>query len=165
MPKITKQIYWDSCVFLAYLNNEPGRAEVIEAIWGEISTSDDTRILTASISIVEVGHLTIEKEKHKLLPDTTAKIDKMWTDPSVLIVEVNSPIMYIARNLMRTATSHGWSLKPYDATHLATAIWINTNVPTSIKEFYTYDDKLPKLTDLAGFPILEPPNLERQLSF
>lgn len=162
MAKIIQRYYWDSCIFLAYLNNEPQRADIIEAHWDRISQQSESKILTAAISIAEVGHLTIEKEKYKLLPGTIDKIDNMWNNSSVLIVETSLSIVYLARDLMRAATTQGWSLKPFDATHLATALWVHNNVGV-ISEFHTYDDKLFKLQNIVGFPIIEPPDITRQL--
>lgn len=40
MPNEPQLIYWDSCVVIAYLNNEPGRIPTLEAILNEVGKSD-----------------------------------------------------------------------------------------------------------------------------
>jgi len=30
-------IYWDSCVFAAYISQEPGRANIIRAVWDSVA--------------------------------------------------------------------------------------------------------------------------------
>jgi len=48
-------IYWDSCIFLSYINDEPKRVNIIEDVWRNI-LNDKKKVLTSTISIVEVAH-------------------------------------------------------------------------------------------------------------
>ena len=84
------------------------------------------------------------------------RIDSLWTDPgAVVLVEFHSRIAQTARILMRYAITQGWSLKPYDAVHMATAQWLST-VGIKVDEFHTYDKSLVKYGSIVGFKITEP---------
>lgn len=43
-------IYWDANVFISYLNNDPNRLPVLEAILEVIESSKNDRIVTSAIS-------------------------------------------------------------------------------------------------------------------
>jgi predicted nucleic acid-binding protein len=58
---------------------------------------------------------------------------------------------------MREAMAKGWSLKPPDAIHLATAL------QHSADRFHTYDDRLSKHADISGLIIAEPHAVQPQL--
>lgn len=47
-------IYWDASVFISYINNEPHRVNVLEAILEEIEKNNYRKIVTSVISKVEV---------------------------------------------------------------------------------------------------------------
>jgi predicted nucleic acid-binding protein len=151
-------VYWDSCVFLSYLQKDSSRITAIEGIWEEVSKNKESKIITSSVSIVEVAFAAYEKTGGILDAEIAEKLDKMWRDPSILLVEAAPFIMYRARDLMRKAiaASRGeWSLKPLDAVHLATAQWVTNSHP--IREFHTYDTSLKKYANLlGGIPIVEP---------
>lgn len=113
MPRTLRYLYWDSCVFLKYINGETGRAEIIETAWDEISSEPDDRIITSALSIVEVGYAAEEKRLRQLNLQSENKINDMWLDPSVRLVEAMQDIMYTARSLMRETVERGIAvLKP-----------------------------------------------------
>ena len=60
---------------------------------------------------------------------------------------------------MRQAMTQGWSLKPADAIHLASAQSLG------IEEFYTYDDKLPRYGTMIGCKICEPYIIQLRMNF
>jgi len=147
-------IYWDSCVFLSYINAEPERVNIIEDVWRNI-LNDKNKVLTSTISIVEVAHGSEEKINWKLDPSIMSLIDQIWSDPSINLVEFNEAIAEIARDLIRDSLPKKQILKSKDAIHLATAIWINKNFrPLNI--FFTYDEGLIKYGPEVGFIICQP---------
>jgi predicted nucleic acid-binding protein len=148
-------LYWDACIFLAHLNHEPGRFEVIEELWDEIEKKEG-QIITSAISIIEVAKTQQEKDNQLLDSTIENKLDAMWHDPFIRTVEISPNLLFEARKLMRDDLKRGGILKPLDAIHLATANWINRYSPTRIDEFQTYDPGLKRFALDIGMSIVEP---------
>lgn len=148
-------IYWDSSVFVSYLEKDPGRYKIIDAAWHEISSGQEAQIIVSTEAIVEVAFVELEKTSRVNDPNIEASIDAIWKDPSVQLIEFHPDIALLARTLMRDGLTKGLSLKPKDAIHLATAHWIDKNV-LPVGEFFTYDKKLEKYEVQIGIPICEP---------
>ena len=97
-----------------------------------------------------------EQQQRALDPDVERSIDSLWADPkTVTVVECHAPIVQAARGMMRYAIAQGWSLKPMDAIHLATAQWLRS-VGVGVEEFHTYDGRLHRYGDIVGCQIREP---------
>lgn len=157
MPDALKIIYWDSCVFLYYVNMMPDYVSLLEQIL-EDSASDSSpiKIYTSVLSHVEVSFGASEQQSQVLNPDTERLIGNLWSDPGAAVsVEYHTDIGQIATGLMRDAVPRGWSLKPLDAMHLATAQWLSS-VGMTVEEFHTYDRNLFRHASIVGFPIVEP---------
>lgn len=142
--------YVDSDVFLSYVNDDPDRVPTIEAIFEDAHHSDLV-LFTSELSIVEVAFAATEQQKQALSPESEERISALWLPGSpVRPVEYYRLIGDDARSLIRLAISKGWSLKPFDALHLATARRME------VSEFYTYEKRLPKFAAEVGFEIREP---------
>ena len=151
MPSELNLLYWDSCVFLSYINKLPGRVEVIEAILELVGKNNSELIVTTTIAKVEVAYATQEKLNRALSKEEEARIEALWNDSSVIeLVEFNDNISSIARNIMREGIKNDWKAKPKDAIHLATAQWVKA------RELNTYDTSLSKYESMIGMPIREP---------
>jgi predicted nucleic acid-binding protein len=83
----SRYVYWDSSVFLYYINAHPAHIQAIEAVWTEIADESDARIVTSTISIAEVAYGANELSKGPLDLEVSAEIDNLWRDPSILLVE------------------------------------------------------------------------------
>lgn len=151
MPNELPRIYFDACVFLAYVSDEAGRAPVIELIF-EQSEAGKLDIVTSTASIAEVTHVLGEQEADKLDPDIEGKLDDMFNDAkTVVLAEFSSLVARDARTLIRESlVSAVNTLKPMDAIHLATAQRLR------VQEFCTYDKKLLRHNGRFSFPIREP---------
>ncbi len=150
MPDAPRRVYWDACVFLSYVNDDPDHSPVIEAIFDE-AVDGEIELLSSMLSVVEVSFGAIEQRGHHLSPDIQARIDGLWLPPSpVKLVEFHRLVADGARALIRDTIARGGSIKPADAIHLSTAQRLQ------VSEFHTYDQRLLRFGQHAGFPIREP---------
>jgi predicted nucleic acid-binding protein len=159
-PKETKPVpryYWDACVFVSFVEATPGRVEIIEELLDD-AEQKSCEIVTSFLSITEVSYAKAEKDGQALDPSVETMIDKLWhPDSPVKLAEVQQLTAYEARSLTRIAVERGWSLKPLDAIHLATAKRLR------VTEFHTYDRKLPRWSEVLGFRICEPQKAQGNL--
>jgi predicted nucleic acid-binding protein len=141
--------YWDACVFLSYINGDADRLPEIENLL-EAARQGAIEIVTSMVSIVEVAR-GAQEQVGKLDDDAMAKIETLWEPPSpIKLVEFHRLIAAEARHLIRNGIIRGWSLKPMDAIHLATAANIGAD------ELVTFDTALEKYAELISVPIVRP---------
>jgi hypothetical protein len=102
-------IYWDSCVFLSYINADPGRIDTLDAILDEIHKSNgEMRIITSILTKIEVAGAAIEYATKILSSAVEQKIETLWNDESVIgLIELHDGIAMRARELMRQALTQG----------------------------------------------------------
>lgn len=148
-------VYWDSCVFTSLLNEYADRAPIIKGMWEEVVVKRHGKIVTSALSIVEVAHLAIEKDRQRRYTTVDDDLNKMWRDNSLLVVEAPRHLMEKARELMRASLPSGGGLKGADAIHLATAKFMEAN-GIVIQEINTYDADWQKYAPLVGITICEP---------
>ncbi len=161
MKSEDKFVYWDSCLFLAFLNDENGKADLISELYEKVE-KENGKILTSTLAIVEVAHASSEKNNFLLDPEIQNEINQIWADSKITTIEVNQDIAETARQIIREYLPKQWALTTQDAIHLATAVWINRNV-AHLKEFLTFDQKLFKYQTQLGFHIKEPYILQPKL--
>src|SRR5438046_5125166 len=109
-----KNQYWDSSVFVAYFNDEPGRADVVENLLTEGSEGHLT-VVTSTFACVEVLKL---KEHEHLSKEDEQMISDFFQYPFIKFVDATRTICEAARNLIWKHSS----LKPKDAVHMASAL-------------------------------------------
>lgn len=150
----SRSVYWDACVFIDFLEENPERISDINAVIFEVDKSASV-IYTSQITVVEVSYPPNRGDGEHISPETNAKLDRLWyAHPLISVVEFNPAIARIARDLIQHRLDDGWRLKPMDAIHLATARWIKNTEP--IFQFHTYDNRLQRYSDQIGIPIVEP---------
>jgi len=157
MPE-PRLLYWDTTVFLYYLNDNPDRIPTLQAILDNVSTDKQHLIVTSTITKVEVAWVAHEKLNRVLSTDEEARIDALWDDSSVVeFVEFYDDIAILARDIMRAGMIKGWKLRANDAIHLASAQSVQCY------EVNTYDDKWKKYEELIGITIKEPSVIQLNL--
>ena len=158
MPDSLPFIYWDSCVPLSYINGTEDRVQHIAPLMRR--SGEDFQIVTSVISITEVAFAKFEQDNKLLDQEIEDKIGNLWrVGAPIKLVEVFESVAVRAQQLMRAAIEKGWSLKPADALHLATAHQLK------VKEFHTYDERLEKFVELTDnqFTIMAPISSEPHL--
>ena len=147
-----RRIYWDSCVWLHYINGTPEYKDVLDILLRDSAMRyGDIHLITSVIAQTEVAFGAVEQNNQTLDADVEQKIDSLWKDRrAITLVEYYPALALEARGLIRMSVEQGWSLRPYDAIHLATAKRLR------VTEFHTYDDKLLRFSGDLGFPVTEP---------
>ena len=103
MPGDRSIIYWDSCVFLSYINGIEDRMPILDALL-EFSCSDESkiRIHSSALRRVEVAFGAAERAVRNLDSTVERRLDGLWDDPSaVIVVEYHDQIGLMARRLSR----------------------------------------------------------------
>jgi predicted nucleic acid-binding protein len=145
-------LYWDTDVFLSYINEHPERLPIIEAILEEIEASKEDRIVTSTITKVEVAWRAHEKLKRTLSIEEESRIDDLWNNPNIIEpIEFNDEVALTARSLMRQGMINGWKLRTFDAIQIASAEWVQA---TEINTYNLSDFK--KYESVIGIPIRNP---------
>jgi len=86
-----------------------------------------------------------------LIKTSNDKIEALWIPPSpIKLIEIHEFILKDAKQLMRQGIQNGFSLKPYDAIHLATAKRMK------IDEIHTYEPAWFKYAQFVGHKITLP---------
>lgn len=143
--------YADANIFIAYFNNETGRADILDQLFEEIENDTDRRLLTSVLTITEVSKLTVETLGKPLHPDFEMSSDNIWKNANLLeFADLSEVIARRARQYIRQFVSQGLSLKMADSIHLATAKVLN--IPTVL----TYDEGLDKYAELLDLTIIRP---------
>jgi len=122
MPGKAKVIYWDSNVFIHYIEETPTYNQILGELLRQAGRNE-VEIVTSTLSIAEVAFHAEERNRNRLDPTVEGKINNLWADRSVVhLIEFNQLIAYEARDLIRESISNGWTgLKGADAIHLAFA--------------------------------------------
>lgn len=140
--------YLDACAILAYLNDEPGRADNLAALFEEAERGD-IRLVTSTITLAEVAYV----KETDIAPEVDAdtRIDNLLLDRRIItFVECTEDIARGARQYVRPAGDQAQRLKPADAIHLSSA------VAAGVDYFLTYDSDFDPAVLDVDFEIIEP---------
>ena len=140
--------YLDACAVLAYLNDEPGRADNLAALFEEAERGD-IRLVTSTITLAEVAHF--EGSDDMSDSDVDARIDALLADRRIItFVECTEDVARGARKYVRPTTGQAQRLKPADAIHLSSAI------AAGVDYFLAYDSDFDPAVLDVDFEIIEP---------
>ena len=145
-------VYLDSCVFLAFFQNEPDRADDVAELF-EKALQKEVKLYTSVLSLTEVAFLEQERAKNLLDPLVEQRIADTFNEEGlVTLIENTKLVATDARKLVRkTMVDQGKTLKPPDAIHLASALRVGASV------LHTYDDPLIGHSNMHGIKIVPPP--------
>lgn len=133
-----RRVYWDACAWLGLLNGEEDKAADLEVVWRK-AQHGELEIWTSSFCIAEVYRLRCENGLTNLPPENDAKIDDLFDQDFVFLVQLDTEIARLAKALLR---GNDKLKKPSDAIHLATAAYWN------VEQLHTYDG-----SDLLGLNV------------
>ncbi len=132
------KVYWDACAWLGLINGEAEKLQALEYVWSK-AEHGEVQIWTSAFCIAEVYRTKCEGERAELDPADDAKINNLFDQDFVEVVQLDLEIAKLAKSLLRT---HDKLKKPSDAIHLATAITWN------VEQLHTYDG-----SDLIGLTV------------
>ncbi len=152
MPADLRRLYFDANVFLAYVSDEDGRADTVQALLDEARRAE-ILILTSVLSIAEVAYGAHERDQG-LTEAGEEAIEELWTPSSpITLVDVSQAVTRNARTIIRVAKIQGLSgFRGADAVHLATARMFDCDV------IFTYEGEARRMRwqQVAGIPVSEP---------
>lgn len=151
--------YWDSCVFIAYFNDERASyGYLIDHIrqFLEEAQSGACQIYTSAITIAEITEQTLNKggvgSFNEFLRDFQSSIFIMEADPNTMSIASR---LRSQRYILPGGTKPR-SLSPPDAIHLATAISLDRTYGITIDRLHTFDaGRTRGLDGGRGVPMLE----------
>ncbi len=151
MSGIERVIYWDSCIYLAWLMDEQSHGKACMDAIGQVLAENFQRknvIISSTITLIEVLAAKIGDEKEKLFR-------KSFRTQDHIAYDVDAAIALKARELREQFLAHtsGKTLATPDAIHVATAMIQRA------KMLFTFDDgqkdkKHLGLLELDGSPII-----------
>ncbi|MDO9096914.1 MAG: PIN domain-containing protein [Candidatus Methanoperedens sp.] len=139
-------IYWDSCVFIAWLSNEvrtPAEMSGMEEV-ARLFDGNKIVLVTSVLSRVETLYGLMTKEAEN-------KYIEVLSRPNLDEIEVHRDIAQLAHEIRSHYKSKGKKTPTtVDAIHIATAIW------AKVDELHTFDGcgKQPGMITLNGDEIL-----------
>ena len=134
-----EKIYWDSDCFLGHFQDEKGKVEKCDGVL-QRADRGDVIIVTSALTIAEVlwmrGAPRITKDKAEI-------VQKFFRRSYIRVYNVTRKIAESAQVLV-------WdhSIKPKDAIHVATAIYLTVDV------LETFDESLIGKSGTVGTPLL-----------
>lgn len=145
---VKQTYYWDSSVFVAFLNEEEKRADIVESLLEE-GRSGNIQIVTSSFTLVEV----VKLRGHKPLSPKDEKMLREFFEYSFIkLVDATRKVCEDARMLI-------WKhahLKPKDSVHLASALEFSKRL--HLDALFSYDADFTKLNNVVtnAFEITTP---------
>jgi predicted nucleic acid-binding protein len=133
-----RRVYWDACAWLGLLNGEAEKLQALQHVWSK-AQNGEVEIWTSAFCVAEVWKVKCEGTWAALAEENDAKIDALFDQDFVKMVQVDVEVARLAKQLLR---SHDKLKKPSDAIHLATAVHWN------LEQLHTYDG-----SDLLGLAV------------
>jgi predicted nucleic acid-binding protein len=152
-PKKIPAYYWDSNLFIAYLNgDDEDQLRVVSDLLA-LAERNEISLYSSAITALEVAYSAAEFKANSLATETSATIDAFWKGGIITTVEIDVMTALYGRDLMRQGLEKGdeaWKIKPRDALHLASA----ARLP--VKEMHTWDGRLYKWSEMVGVTVCAP---------
>lgn len=149
------QYYWDTCVFIAYLNDDrDGYGALIDDIGQFLNEARQGECLIhcSTITIAEITRANAAKSPHgdfsAFLRDLSGAVVPISPDPNVMALASE------LRSLAYIKTGGTRKLHTPDAIHLASAVTLAEAYRVSLTAFHTFDNGKSRGPDGPGTPLL-----------
>jgi predicted nucleic acid-binding protein len=117
MADAPKRIYWDTSMFLCFLNKKEADRRVIAQDILDNAQRGRIEIITSWFTVAEVIRPKFVPAVQKLIPSQIAKIEGMFRWKWLKKIQVHELIAFKAVELARD-----YNLRPADSIHAATAV-------------------------------------------
>lgn len=124
-----KRIYWDSCVWIGLINEEPDKVELCKEVLRQ-AKAGEVEIWTSSLTLAEVFKRKCGVAAAGIDESSDRNFESYIQQEFLVEVQVDHDVGVTARRLLR---AHPELKKPMDAIHLATAALNN------VDEMHTFD--------------------------
>lgn len=121
-------VYWDTCIFLAWMNNEKRAAGDMEGLGKVADLVERAQLVLITSTLTRAEIL-----QSKTDPAAMKKYDNLLRRSNVVPQNVDIPIAKLTSELMDFYLTSDFELLTPDAIHLATALHYNAH------EFHTFD--------------------------
>lgn len=154
MGEKISHLFWDSCVFIAFLNNETHAYDVksIEQYLDE-ARNGLHRIYTSTIVLAEVRPSYLSKRNIGTFTDFVDDLSG-----AVVMIDATTNLMQLAGDLRdltyRKSNSPGRQLATPDAIMLATCLHLNDAYGVVLDQLHTFDEGKRRGVDGKGVPLL-----------
>jgi predicted nucleic acid-binding protein len=150
---LPKNLYWDSCVFIAHLaDDKEAYADYLEDI-GQFLREAQKGDLTIHCSTITIAEITKANLRSSL---NYEDFQKLWgagivpVTPDVNMMKTASEL----RSLVYTKTGGERKLSTPDAIHLASALGLQETYGVKIDAFHTFDMGKSRDHDGKGVPMI-----------
>ena len=150
---MVRNFFWDSNIFIAYLNQESAYSEYLDDIT-KILNCPDITVYSSQLALTEVSRRKIRASETKSFTDFINSFQQ-----KIILIQPSSNIWTIAGELKdlqyRKNNSHNRKLSTGDALMLATALELK-HYKIKLDAFHTFDDGKAKDSERKGkcIPIL-----------
>jgi predicted nucleic acid-binding protein len=147
-------LFWDSCVFTAFLRNEEHAYDInsISQYLDEVKAGK-SKIYTSSIVLAEILPSSLAKSNKGSFQDFVVSLHG-----SIIIVDASPNVMRIAGELRdlpyRKSNSPGRQLATPDAIMFASCIYLAEAMGVKVDAFHTFDDGRRRGPDGKSVPLL-----------
>lgn len=167
MPNNPKLLYWDSCIFLAWLKDED-RPEGEMAGLGSIAREVEKKKFSVITSVITIAEILTGRSGEEVV----AEFRKLFQRSNFQMVNVDERIAAKASEIRnhyveKAKSEEGPSIRFADSLHLATAI------TSGVSRFHTFDGSHEKRGlldlsgDVAGYPLVieKPGTAQKEFDF
>lgn len=155
-------VYWDACIFLAWLKDEPCDPGVMEGIEDTAKRVNDNEIVLVTSIMTQTEVL-----ESKMPKETQTKFENVFKRRNVIWINHDTRVGKISHDIRDYYAQRGTNLSSADCVHLASAVLYEVDV------FYTLDGSgkkkrghlLPLNGNVAGHKLKITKPYKSQLSF